>query len=160
MTGLSISGRRAGLIRRWHSGIGLLAAALQFGSAVLSPLAIDDPGTVGLLGLVGWLIWVVWVVAYGITLIRPGIRSPSRRYRITDAPVPLSHFDQTIRRPIYPMTWFRHCRVPALRAIVNCRSQEVVDQLHAMNRVSCCPCLTSRRRSRAARPRSLSSWPA
>ncbi|WFE53255.1 hypothetical protein [Micromonospora sp. WMMD1155] len=78
MTGLSISGRRAGLIRRWHSGIGLLAAALQFGSAVLSPLAIDDPGTVGLLGLVGWLIWVVWVVAYGITLIRP-TSVPTRR---------------------------------------------------------------------------------
>ncbi|MBQ0994248.1 hypothetical protein KBX08_29730 [Micromonospora sp. H61] len=70
MTGLSISGRRAGLIRRWHGGIGLLAAALQFGSAVLSPLVIDDPGTVGLLGLVGWLIWVVWIVAYSITLIR------------------------------------------------------------------------------------------
>ncbi|MEU8211756.1 hypothetical protein AB0B85_21455 [Micromonospora sp. NPDC049044] len=70
MTGLSISGRHAGLIRRWHSGIGLLAAALQFGSAVLSPLVIDDPGRVGLLGLLGWLIWVVWIVAYGMTLIR------------------------------------------------------------------------------------------
>ncbi|MFC6021713.1 hypothetical protein ACFP2T_36805 [Plantactinospora solaniradicis] len=70
MTGLSVSGRRAGLIRRWLGGIGLLAAVLQFGSAVLSPLVIDDPGPVGLLGLVGWLIWVVWIVAYGLTLIR------------------------------------------------------------------------------------------
>ncbi|MGI5211734.1 hypothetical protein [Plantactinospora sp. CA-290183] len=70
MTGLSVSGRRAGLLRRWHSGAGLLAAALQLGSAVLGPLVIDDPGPVGLLGLVGWLIWVGWIVAYGITLIR------------------------------------------------------------------------------------------
>ncbi|MBF9129509.1 hypothetical protein I0C86_11100 [Plantactinospora sp. S1510] len=70
MTGLSVSGRRAGLIHRWLGGIGLLAAALQFGSAVLGPLVIDDPGPVGLLGLVGWLIWVVWIVAYGLTLIR------------------------------------------------------------------------------------------
>jgi hypothetical protein len=70
MTGLSVSGRHAGLIHRWLGGIGLLAAALQFGSAVLSPLVIDDPGPVGLIGLVGWLIWVVWIVAYGIALIR------------------------------------------------------------------------------------------
>ncbi|MBE1492751.1 hypothetical protein [Plantactinospora soyae] len=77
MTGLSVSGRRAGLIRPWLSGIGLLAAVLQLGSAVLSPLVIGDPGPVGLLGLVGWLIWVGWIVAYGVALTRltPGVQS-------------------------------------------------------------------------------------
>ncbi|MEV6305448.1 hypothetical protein AB0M02_38960 [Actinoplanes sp. NPDC051861] len=68
MVGLSISGLRAGLIRRWHAAIGLVAAALQFASATLSPLVIGDPGPVGLLGLAGWLIWVVWIAAYGIAL--------------------------------------------------------------------------------------------
>ena len=68
MLGFSLSGRRAGLIRGWHAGIGLLAAALQFASATLSPLVIGDPGPAGLLGLVGWLIWVVWIAAYGIRL--------------------------------------------------------------------------------------------
>ncbi|GIG91130.1 hypothetical protein [Plantactinospora endophytica] len=95
MTGLSISGRRAGLIRRWHGVIGLLAAALQFGSAVLSPLVVDDPGPVGLLGLVGWLIWIVWIVAYGGTLVR---RTPVARPEGTGrpgAPLLSDHLDRS-----------------------------------------------------------------
>lgn len=70
LLGLSVSGRRAGLIRRWHSGIGLLSAVLLFSSATLTPLVVDRAGPLGLLGLVGWLVWVVWTVGYGIALVR------------------------------------------------------------------------------------------
>jgi hypothetical protein len=75
MTGLSLAGSRAGLIRRWQAVLGLVAAALQFASAVLGPSVITDPGPIGLLGLAGWLLWVVWLVAYGLALIgrRPAI---------------------------------------------------------------------------------------
>ncbi|GGZ89118.1 hypothetical protein [Streptomyces bluensis] len=48
----------------------MLAAALMFGSATLTPMVIAEEGPLGLLGLVGWLAWVVWTVTYGITLIR------------------------------------------------------------------------------------------
>ncbi|MER6016213.1 2-oxoglutarate/malate transporter [Streptomyces bluensis] len=70
LTGLSAGGLRAGLIRSWHGALGLLAAALMFGSAILTPVVIAEEGPLGLLGLVGWLAWVVWIVTYGITLIR------------------------------------------------------------------------------------------
>jgi hypothetical protein len=73
MLGLSVAGLRAGLVRRWHAALGLCAAALQFTSAVLTPLIIGDSGPLGLLGLAGWLLWVVWIAGYGIVLIRlPG----------------------------------------------------------------------------------------
>jgi hypothetical protein len=70
LVGLSIGGLRGGLIRRWHGGLGLLSAALLFGSATLTPLIIDRTGPLGLIGLVGWLMWVVWIIAYGVVLIR------------------------------------------------------------------------------------------
>ncbi|MFI6294799.1 hypothetical protein ACIBEJ_24635 [Nonomuraea sp. NPDC050790] len=70
LVGLSAAGRAAGAIPRWHAWMGYLAAALQFGSATLSPLVIDDPQRVGLLGLVGWLLWAAWLVVYGVVLIR------------------------------------------------------------------------------------------
>ncbi|MGI5350684.1 2-oxoglutarate/malate transporter [Streptomyces sp. CA-250714] len=70
LVGLSVGGRRAGLIRSWHGTLGLLSAGLLFASATLAPLVIDGTGPLGLLGLVGWLLWVVWIAAYGITLIR------------------------------------------------------------------------------------------
>ncbi|SDG93559.1 hypothetical protein SAMN05421505_109173 [Sinosporangium album] len=70
LVGLSVAGLRAGLTRPWHGVLGLLSAALMFGSATLAPLVIDRSGPLGLLGLVGWLLWVVWIVAYGIVLIR------------------------------------------------------------------------------------------
>ncbi|MGX7671321.1 hypothetical protein [Plantactinospora sp. DSM 117369] len=78
LIGLSIAGRRANLIRRWHGTLGLLSAALLFTSATLAPLVVDRAGPFGLLGLVGWLLWVAWIVAYGTILIRPnhGPRSP------------------------------------------------------------------------------------
>lgn len=77
LIGLSVSGLRAGLVRRWHGGLGLLSAVLLFGSATLVPLVIDHAGPLGLLGLVGWLMWVAWVVVYGITLARP---APDRHH--------------------------------------------------------------------------------
>lgn len=70
LLGLSISGRRAGILRQWHAALGLLAAVLLFGSATLAPLVIAQAGAFGLLGLVGWLLWVVWIVTYGVVLIR------------------------------------------------------------------------------------------
>lgn len=70
LTGLSVGGLRAGLVRPWHGGLGLLSAALLFGSATLAPVVVDRGGPFGLLGLAGWLMWVVWIVAYGVALIR------------------------------------------------------------------------------------------
>jgi hypothetical protein len=78
LVGLSIGGRRAGLVRPWHSTWGLVSAALLFSSATLAPLILDGSGSLGLLGLVGWLMWVVWIAAYGIGLIRLNARASSR----------------------------------------------------------------------------------
>ncbi|MEU0203333.1 MULTISPECIES: hypothetical protein [unclassified Streptomyces] len=70
LVGLSLAGLRAGLIRPWHGGWGLVSAALLACSAVLTPLVIDHDGPLGLLGLAGWLMWVVWLVVYGLALLR------------------------------------------------------------------------------------------
>ena len=70
LLGLTISGRRAGVIARWHAGVGLLAAALLFVTATTSPYGVGDVNPLALLGLAGWLLWLVWIVAYGIVLIR------------------------------------------------------------------------------------------
>lgn len=70
MLGLSLAGMRAGIVHRWHGSIGLCAAALQFGSALLTPVLITDGGPLGLLGLAGWLLWVGWIAAYGVVLLR------------------------------------------------------------------------------------------
>jgi hypothetical protein len=75
LVGLSIGGRRARLIRRWHRTLGLVAAGLLFASATLTPLVLAHPGPLGPLGLVGWLLWVAWLVAYGLRLLR-GDRAP------------------------------------------------------------------------------------
>ncbi len=70
LTGLSVAGRRAGLIRPWHGRLGLVAATLLFASATLAPLVIDHSGPLGLLGLAGWALWVVWTACYGVVLTR------------------------------------------------------------------------------------------
>ncbi|MFI6524543.1 2-oxoglutarate/malate transporter [Streptomyces uncialis] len=77
LTGMSVAGRRAGLIRRWHGAAGGLAAVLLFGSASLAAVVTDGPGPLGLLGLGGWLIWVLWTVTYGFALLR-STRLPAR----------------------------------------------------------------------------------
>ncbi|MEV0702565.1 hypothetical protein AB0I53_32235 [Saccharopolyspora sp. NPDC050389] len=77
LLGLSIAGLRAGLVLPWHGALGLVSAALLFGSATLTPLAMAHGGAFGLLGLVGWLMWVAWIVIYGIKLIR---LTPARAY--------------------------------------------------------------------------------
>ncbi|TQM83029.1 hypothetical protein FHX81_5442 [Saccharothrix saharensis] len=70
LLGLSLAGRHAGLIARWHAGLGLLSAALLFSSATLTPWIVRHAGPLGLLGLTGWLLWVAWIVAYSTALIR------------------------------------------------------------------------------------------
>ncbi|MFI7707743.1 hypothetical protein [Nonomuraea sp. NPDC049480] len=70
LVGLSVSGLRSGLIRRWHATLGLAAAALQFTSATLTSVIMDEAGPLGLIGLAGWLMWVVWLGAWGLALIR------------------------------------------------------------------------------------------
>ncbi|GAA4978245.1 hypothetical protein [Kineococcus glutinatus] len=70
LVGLSLAGRRTGLIRPWHAALGLLSAALLFTSGVLAPVVVDGAPTAGLAGLLGWLLWVVWVTAYGVVLLR------------------------------------------------------------------------------------------
>jgi hypothetical protein len=79
LVGLTIAGRRAGLIASWHGVLGLAAAALLLTSATLAPLVVAQPGPLGLLGLVGWLLWVVWLVAYGVALLRGRPRAASTR---------------------------------------------------------------------------------
>ncbi|QNP75843.1 hypothetical protein IAG44_18870 [Streptomyces roseirectus] len=77
LTGLSLAGLQAGLVRPWLARLSLASATLQFTSATLTPLVVDHDGPLGLLGLTGWLLWVIWLVSYGITLIRltPGRRA-------------------------------------------------------------------------------------
>lgn len=70
LVGLSVSGVRAGLIRRWHGAAGLLAAILQFCAALFAPLVVDGAKSLGLVGLAGWLIWVAWFAGYGVALAR------------------------------------------------------------------------------------------
>ncbi|GAB3713283.1 hypothetical protein [Nocardiopsis nanhaiensis] len=70
LLGLSVSGLRSGVVGRWHTGLGLVSAALLFGSATLTPWVIEHGGLWGQVGLAGWLLWVVWIVAYGVALVR------------------------------------------------------------------------------------------
>ncbi|NKY97830.1 hypothetical protein HGB44_09165 [Nocardiopsis dassonvillei subsp. albirubida] len=78
LLGLSVAGRRGGLIRPWHAALGLVSAALMLASSVLAPLVIEHGNPLGLIGLVGWLLWVVWVCAYGVVLVRlPSLRAPA-----------------------------------------------------------------------------------
>ncbi|MEV3874234.1 2-oxoglutarate/malate transporter [Streptomyces sp. NPDC049906] len=70
LTGLSIGGLRAGLVRPWHAAVGLLSATLLLSSATLALPVVAGAEGVGLLGLAGWALWVVWTIAYGAALIR------------------------------------------------------------------------------------------
>ncbi|WP_067536576.1 hypothetical protein [Nocardia crassostreae] len=70
LLGLSLAGRGAGLLQPWHATLGLIAAAGQFTSALLTPVLIDRGGPLTLIGLISWLMWVVWLIAYGLTLFR------------------------------------------------------------------------------------------
>ncbi|MEQ4303241.1 hypothetical protein ABNF97_17940 [Plantactinospora sp. B6F1] len=70
LLGLSVSGRRAGLVERWHAGVGLAGAALLFLAATASPYGADGVNPLALFGLVGWLLWLLWIVAYSVRLLR------------------------------------------------------------------------------------------
>lgn len=54
-----------------------VAAALQFTSASLAYLVVEEESPLGLVGLIGWLLWTLWIVVYGIRLIgaNPGRNS-------------------------------------------------------------------------------------
>jgi hypothetical protein len=70
LMGLSVGGWRARVIAPWHALAGLVAATLQFSSAILTPWVVESGGPLGLIGLAGWIIWVAWLVVYGTALIR------------------------------------------------------------------------------------------
>lgn len=76
LVGLSLSGRRAGLIPSWLAFTGFTAAGLQFTSAVLTPFMMDGTDSLGLIGLTGWLLWVAWLAAYGVFLLRKPTADP------------------------------------------------------------------------------------
>ncbi|APB01175.1 hypothetical protein [Nocardia seriolae] len=75
LLGLSVAGRRAGLLARWHANLGFTSAAVLFAWSAAAPMQLEHRSPLGLIGLVGWLLWVVWVATYGVTLIRlrPGV---------------------------------------------------------------------------------------
>lgn len=76
LLGLTVAGRRTGLLRRWHGALGLVSAALLLTSSLLAPMLVEG-SPAGLLGLAGWLTWVAWIVAYGLALLRrPVAASP------------------------------------------------------------------------------------
>ncbi|WP_459958823.1 hypothetical protein [Nocardia sp. IFM 10818] len=70
LLGFSLAGRHADLLRPWHYTLGLVAAAGQFLSALLTPAMLDQGGPLTLIGLVSWLMWIVWLIAYGLALFR------------------------------------------------------------------------------------------
>lgn len=70
LVGLSLGGVAKGLTPAWVSRLGLVAAAVLFVSASLTPLVMERGGSLGLVGLAGWLLWVVWLAVYGVCLIR------------------------------------------------------------------------------------------
>jgi hypothetical protein len=79
MVGLSLAGRRTGVIRPWHAAVGLLGAALQGLWATLTPVAVDTaPAEVAAIGLLGFLLWLVWLATFGAVLLRrrPHATSP------------------------------------------------------------------------------------
>lgn len=78
LIGLSLGGRRAGLIGRAQTVLGLIAALLQLASAMILPALVGLPYRPGYLGLVGWLLWVGWLCWYGVVLLRHhGARNPN-----------------------------------------------------------------------------------
>lgn len=87
MLGFSVAGLRTGFIRRGHALLGLVAAALQFTSASLTPLVMAEPGPLGLLGLIGWLLWVAWLVRYGVALLRAHGELPVAARAVADEAV-------------------------------------------------------------------------
>ena len=65
----SVAGLRAGLIRRWHAGLGLTAAVVLQISSMTTPFH-EDNEALGSIGLVGFVLWLVWVTTYSLVLLR------------------------------------------------------------------------------------------
>ena len=71
----SVAGLRAGVIRRWHGGLGLVAAGVLATSSFSTPWQADAE-LLGLFGLAGFLMWLVWIATYSLVLLR-GDRAPA-----------------------------------------------------------------------------------
>ncbi len=69
----SVAGLRAGLIRRWHAGVGLTAATVLQISSMTTPFH-EDSEPLAMIGLLGFVLWLVWVTTYSLVLLR---RTPS-----------------------------------------------------------------------------------
>ena len=69
----SVGGLRAGLIRRWHAGVGLTAATILQISSMTTPFH-EDSEALATIGLLGFVLWLVWVTTYSLVLLR---RTPS-----------------------------------------------------------------------------------
>lgn len=76
LLGFSIGGLRTSTLRTWHGAVGLLAAALQLASSMLTPIALSGgPAGLAVVGLVGFLLWLVWLTTFGVVLLRDRPRS-------------------------------------------------------------------------------------
>ena len=65
----SVAGLRAGLIRRWHAGVGLTAAAVLQLSSLTTPFH-EDSELLASFGVLGFVLWLVWVTTYSLVLLR------------------------------------------------------------------------------------------
>lgn len=71
LLGFSIGGLRTATMRRWHGGLGLVAAVLLLASSMLTPVALSGGAqVVGVAGFVGFVLWLVWLTAFGMVLLR------------------------------------------------------------------------------------------
>ena len=83
----SVAGLRAGLIRRWHAGVGLTAALVLQASSLTTPWH-EESEALASFGLLGFVLWLVWVVTYSLVLLRgtPAAAAPAAAAgRRTDA---------------------------------------------------------------------------
>lgn len=75
LVGFSVGGARTALLRPWHAALGLVSAALIFGSTVLGAFTPGGgPAGVSLVGFAGWLLWLAWLGTFGVLLMRDRIR--------------------------------------------------------------------------------------
>lgn len=80
MVGFTVAGLRTRQLRAWHAGIGVLAAALQFIAAALTPVTLaGGPAGLSYIGFAGFVLWLVWLVAFGRVLVTMKLAEPAIR---------------------------------------------------------------------------------